>query len=191
MSLRPPDTGPDYVGPADPADQVVSAEPAAEPEASRKPWLLRRLPWPWRVVTSLAAFAAGWLVVAALTSGWPFNSHPAAGAESVLARDGYTGSISISGSLLQQQLQSGGQDTQALKPLISAASVGFKGSSDEIVYTLTPTGQQALPAMMPAIRTSLGRRAPGVTMHLADGNRYWVVDGPASTLGNPSDFQAS
>jgi hypothetical protein len=176
--LRPPGTGPDYVPDAIPV--LVTAEPG-------KPWYRRRLPWPWRIVTALAGFAAGWLVVAALTTSWPF-AHSQTGAEAILAHDGYSGSITISGSLWQQALGAQGGnagDIAAARAMLSSGTIGFKGSNAEIVFGLTQAGQALIPAELPTAKP--GDFGPGVTAHMDHG--YFVMDGPTSTLGSPSQYQ--
>jgi hypothetical protein len=176
--LRPPGTGPDYVPDSIPV--LVTAEPA-------KPWYRRRMPWPWRIVTGLAGFAAGWLVVAVLTTSWPF-AHSQTAAEAILAHDGYSGAITISGSLWQQALQSSGGnsgDVAAAKATLSSGTVGFKGSSTEIVFGLTPAGAALIPAELPYAKP--GDFGPGNTAHMDHG--YFVIDGPASQLGGPSQYQ--
>jgi hypothetical protein len=179
-----PEAGTEHLtGPEAPvAPEAIPVLVAAEPA---KPWYRKvpRLAW-----GGIAAVIAGGLTALVLML-TVFSGSPAAGADAILAHDGYTGTISVSGSVLQQILGSNGPDGQALKPFVTTASAGFKGSSTEIVYTLSPAGQQVVPALLPTFKP--GDAGPGVTMHMADGNRYWVIDGPSSTLGGPSDFQTS
>ena len=174
--LRPPGTGPDYVPDSIPV--LVTA----------KPWYLRRLPWPWRIVTALASVAAGWLIAAAIMSAFPFASHPASGADAILAHDGYSGSITISGSLWQQALGAQGGnagDIAAARAMLSSGTIGFKGANAEIVFGLTQAGQALIPAELPTAKP--GDFGPGVTGHMDHG--YFVLDGPTSTLGSPSQYR--
>ena len=179
-----PEAGTEHLtGPEAPvAREAVPALAAAEPA---KPWYRKvpRLAW-----AGIAAVIAGGLTALILML-TVFSPSPAAGAEAVLAHDGYNGTVSISGSLLQNLLASAGPDAKVVGPMVTAASAGFKGSNTELVLTLTPAGQQVIPGILGAMTPA--DKGQGVTMHLADGNRYWVIDGPQSTLGGPSDYPAN
>jgi hypothetical protein len=173
---------------------LVAAEPA-------KPWYRKVPGLAWAAIISVVAggVTAAVLVLALFSThsaAHPAAVHPAPAPASVsvpdaiLAHDGYSGTESVSGSVLQQILSSsGGSDAAAAKVMVSAASAGFKGHSTEIVLTLTPAGQQMLAALLPYAKP--GDFGQGATGHLTDGNRYLVVAGPQSTLGGPSDLQTS
>jgi hypothetical protein len=166
---------------------VADVGDAAEPA---KPWYRKipRLAWAG-IITAVVAGATALILMLTV-----FSGSPATGADAILAHDGYSGSISISGSLWQQVLGATGTsqgasagDIAAAKAMLSSATVGFKGGRTEIVFTLTPAGAALIPAELPSAKP--GDFGPGNTAHMDNG--YFVIDGPASQLGGPGDYKTT
>jgi hypothetical protein len=179
-----PEAGTEHLtGPEAPVTpEAVPVLAAAEPA---KPWYRKVPRLAWAGITAVIAGGLTALILVLTV----FSSSPATGAEALLAQDGYNGAVSISGSVLQNMLSGAGPDGKVIGPMVTAASAGFKGSNTELVFTLTPAGRQVVPGIIAAMTpTDMGQ---GVSMHMADGDRYWVADGPQSTLGGPSDYPAN
>jgi hypothetical protein len=186
-------TGPAIPGIPETLPVLVAAEPA-------KPWYRKVPGLAWAAI--IAVVAGG--VTASVLMLTAFSTHPAAHPaavlpaaapaavsvpDTILAHDGYFGTVSVSGSVLQQILGSSGPDGAAIKSYISSASAGFKSKSTEVVLTLTPAGRQLFTALLPTFHP--GDAGPGVTVYLAGGNRYLVITGPQKTLGSPGDLKTS
>jgi hypothetical protein len=165
--------------------------------APPRPWHKRPLTWVIAIVSVVVAAGASPALMLTV-----FASHPAprpaprpapaavSVPDQILAHDGYAGSISISGSLWQQALSAtggNGADVAAAKAMLSSGTVGFKGDKAEIVFGLTPAGQALIPAELPYAKP--GDFGPGNTAHMDRG--YFVIDGPQSQLGGPSDYKVS
>jgi hypothetical protein len=162
---------------------VADVGDAAEPA---KPWYRRVPRLAWAGITTAVVAGASALILMLTV----FSGSPATGADAILAHDGYSGSISISGPMWQQALSATGgnsSDVAAAKAMLSSGTIGFKGDKTEIVFGLTPAGQALIPAELPYAKP--GDFGPGNTAHMDHG--YFVIDGPASQLGGPGDYKTT
>ena len=145
--------------------------PAEAAQAPRAPWYRRPVTW----------LAVGGLTIGGLATTLTGGSTPT-GADAILARDGYTLTVETSdpGPLIAG---SGMTPAEAavMRQMISAAAVGTKGGTDELVLTLTPAGLAIFSAVTsdPSMLKQLGLPAG---MHARMDHGYLVLWGPDSTF---------